>query len=81
MVDVMTGYRHLARNHDFTVLWVGQTVSELGSRVSMFVFPLLAYRLTGRHWWPAPPRPSTYWGWPGRCCRPGCWPTARTGAG
>ena len=42
----MTGYRQLARNHDFTVLWVGQTVSELGSRVSMFVFPLLAYQLT-----------------------------------
>ena len=43
----MTGYRALARNHDFTVLWVGQTISELGSRVSMFVFPLLAYALTG----------------------------------
>ena len=39
----MTGYRQLARNHDFTALWVGQTVSELGSRVSMFVFPLIAY--------------------------------------
>ena len=43
----MTGYRRLARNHDFTALWVGQTLSELGSRVSMFVFPLLAYALTG----------------------------------
>lgn len=43
----MTGYRALARNHDFTVLWVGQTVSELGSHVSMFVFPLLAFHLTG----------------------------------
>ncbi|MFC6286444.1 MFS transporter [Nocardioides sp. GCM10027113] len=43
----MTSYRRLARNHDFTVLWVGQTLSELGSRVSMFVFPLLAYALTG----------------------------------
>ena len=43
----MTSYRSLARNHDFTVLWVGQTVSELGSRMSMFVFPLLAYQLTG----------------------------------
>ena len=43
----MTGYRQLARNHDFTVLWIGQTISELGSRVSMFVFPLLAYQLTG----------------------------------
>ncbi|HEU4812030.1 MAG TPA: MFS transporter [Nocardioides sp.] len=42
----MTGYRTLARNHDFTVLWIGQTISELGSRVSMFVFPLLAFHLT-----------------------------------
>ncbi|GCD90561.1 MFS transporter [Nocardioides sp. LS1] len=42
----MTGYRSLARNHDFSVLWVGQTVSELGSAVSMFVFPLLAFALT-----------------------------------
>jgi predicted MFS family arabinose efflux permease len=43
----MTSYRSLARNHDFTVLWVGQTISELGSRMSMFVYPLLAYQLTG----------------------------------
>jgi len=42
----MTSFRDLARNHDFTVLWVGQTISELGSRVSMFVFPLLAWQLT-----------------------------------
>ena len=47
MVRDMTGYRQLARNHDFTVLWIGETISELGSRVSMFVFPLLAYALTG----------------------------------
>jgi MFS family permease len=43
----MPSYRSLARNHDFTVLWVGQTISELGSRVSMFVFPLITYAMTG----------------------------------
>ena len=43
----MSTYRALTRNHDFTVLWIGQTISELGSRMSMFVFPLLAYQLTG----------------------------------
>ena len=43
----MSGYRSLSRNHDFTVLWIGHTVSELGSRISMFAFPLLAYALTG----------------------------------
>ncbi len=47
MVRNMTGYRQLARNHDFTILWVGETVSELGSTMSLFVFPLLGYHLTG----------------------------------
>jgi MFS family permease len=44
---IVTGYRDLARNRDFTVLWVGETLSELGSAMSKFVFPLLAYHLTG----------------------------------
>ncbi len=47
MVRNVTGYRQLARNHDFTILWVGETISELGSTMSLFVFPLLGYHLTG----------------------------------
>jgi MFS family permease len=43
----MTGYRQLARNRDFTTLWVGETINELGSSMSLFVFPLLGYHLTG----------------------------------
>lgn len=43
----MPGYRQLARNRDFTVLWIGDTVSELGSSLSMFVLPLIAYALSG----------------------------------
>ncbi|GAA5107538.1 MFS transporter [Alloalcanivorax gelatiniphagus] len=43
----MSGYRQLAHNRDFTVLWIGDTVSELGSALSMFVFPLIAYALSG----------------------------------
>lgn len=48
-----TGFRALARNHDFTVLWIGQTISELGSRVSTFVFPLVAFAMTGSALWAA----------------------------
>ena len=81
MVDVMTGYRHLARNHDFTVLWVGQTVSELGSRVSMFVFPLLAYRLTGSALVAGATEAVHLLGLAGALLPARCWPTARTGAG
>ena len=43
----MSSYRTLAGFRDFTALWTGQTISEIGSRMTMFVFPLLTYALTG----------------------------------
>ena len=43
----MTALGDLSRNRDFRVLWIGETVSELGSRMSMFVFPLLTFAVTG----------------------------------
>jgi MFS family permease len=49
----MANTRTLLRNHDFSVLWLGQTINELGSRMSMFVFPLLAYAITGSALWAA----------------------------
>jgi MFS family permease len=47
MVRNMAGYRELSRNRDFTSLWLGEAVSQLGSSVSMFAFPLVGYALTG----------------------------------
>jgi predicted MFS family arabinose efflux permease len=37
----------LWRNRDFTFLWIGQTLSDLGGRVSGIAFPLLVLALTG----------------------------------
>jgi predicted MFS family arabinose efflux permease len=36
----------LTGNRDFAVLWLGDTASELGSAMSMLVFPLLGYALS-----------------------------------
>lgn len=49
----MTTFRSLSHNRDFTALWVGATVSELGSRVTTFAMPLVAYALTGSALWAA----------------------------
>ena len=49
----MTSFCTLARNRDFTALWIGATVSELGSRITTFAMPLVAYSLTGSALWAA----------------------------
>jgi len=43
----MSSTRAPRRHHDFTLLWVGQTVSELGNEVSLFVFPFVTLALGG----------------------------------
>ncbi len=37
----------LRRNRDFMLLWSGQTLSDLGSQVSLVAYPLLVLALTG----------------------------------
>lgn len=46
-------WSRLARNRDFTVLWLSSTISELGTRVSLIAFPLLGFALTGSTGWAA----------------------------
>ncbi len=43
----VAGRASLWRNHDFMLLWAGQTVSTLGSSMSFFVFPLIGLAMTG----------------------------------
>ncbi len=42
----MEGHPPLRRNRDFQVLWAGQVVSTLGSRISVVAFPLLVLAVT-----------------------------------
>jgi MFS family permease len=37
----------LRRNRDFQTIWAGGTISELGSSMSFFVFPLIGYAVSG----------------------------------
>ena len=40
-------YPPLWKNRDYLLLWIGQTISVLGSQVSHLAFPLLVLALTG----------------------------------
>ncbi|HZS23375.1 MAG TPA: MFS transporter [Gaiellaceae bacterium] len=41
-----SGQPPLRKNRDFTILWIGQTISTIGSRVSALAFPLLVLATT-----------------------------------
>lgn len=46
VLESSSALRSLNRNRDFMLLWSGQVVSRIGSRVSTFAFPLLTLTLT-----------------------------------
>lgn len=42
----MPGFRDLTHNRDFTRLWIGTSISQVGTGISALAFPLLAYAIT-----------------------------------
>src|SRR2546426_10991670 len=42
-----TGKQASRLNSDFWKYWTGQTISNLGSSITLFALPLLVYKLTG----------------------------------
>ncbi len=47
MVEQRPGPVPLRRDRNFTVFWVGQTLSQLGSSFSLLALPLLVLDATG----------------------------------
>ncbi len=43
--------KNVFKNKDFQKLWIGQFVSNLGSQISMIIFPLFIYSYTGNVFW------------------------------
>ena len=44
--DRSKGFKALWRNHDYMVLWTGQSLSSLGTGISQVAFPILIFVLT-----------------------------------
>ena len=40
------GGNALWRNHDYLLLWIGQSISSLGTGISQVAFPVLTFVLT-----------------------------------